>query len=499
MQDLMTDPAAGDLQPSIPCLLANRPVRYSDVAEVKPMSLSNRYEGTAPHNPAAAGWSWAVPCLAVLLAAAVFSPARAQAQPVPLERVRPRVIATTDGEIDDRCSMIRFLLYANEWNIEGIIYSSSMHWLGQTWSGVEWIHSDIGRYARVYDNLRKNADGYPTPDELRSKVYVGNITARGEMQTDSPGADQIVRVLLDDKPGPVYLQAWGGTNTIARALWKIQHEHPDQVEKVNQKAILYIILDQDPTLREYIEPNWPKLQVLGSFRQFAAIAYDWESLIPLPQRAFFQRPWLEGNITIDRGPLAGAYEPDDTGAFRSEGDSPSFMHQIDVGLRSLENPSYGGWGGRFVPEKPGVNNIWTNTPDDGDLYKPIWRWAEAFQNDWAARADWCVKPYREANHAPIVSLQGPPDVTAAPGAIVPLDISGAADPDGDRLYYSWWQYRDPGTYKGEAVITNSDRAAASVQVPADAKAGETIHLIGEVTDAGKPPLTRYARVIVTVQ
>jgi len=36
-------------------------------------------------------------------------------------------------------------------------------------------------------------------------------------------------------------------------------------------------------------------------------------------------------------------------------------------------------------------------------------------------------------------------------------------------------------------------------VPADAKTGDTIHLIAEVTDSGKPPLTRYARVIVTVR
>ena len=156
---------------------------------------------------------------------------------------------------------------------------------------------------------------------------------------------------------------------------------------------------------------------------------------------------MEGNITVDRGPLAGAYEPNN-GAFRSEGDSPSFMHQIEVGLRSLENPGYGGWGGRFVQEKPGVTNVWKDAQDDGNLGKPIWRWATAFQNDFAARAAWCVTPYRDANHPPIVSLAGPADVEAAPGATVTLDVSGSGDPDGNRLYYSWWQYREPGTYNG---------------------------------------------------
>ncbi len=80
--------------------------------------------------------------------------------PRPAPNQRARVIATTDGEVDDRCSMIRFLMYANEWDIEGIIYSSSMHWLGQTWAGVEWINADIDHYARVYHNLRANAEGY---------------------------------------------------------------------------------------------------------------------------------------------------------------------------------------------------------------------------------------------------------------------------------------------------------------------------------------------------
>ena len=37
-----------------------------------------------------------------------------------------------------------------------------------------------------------------------------------------------------------------------------------------------------------------------------------------------------------------------------------------------------------------------------------------------------------------------------------------------------------------------------MRVPADAKAGETIHIIAEATDNGAPPLTRYAHVVVTV-
>jgi Protein of unknown function (DUF1593) len=220
--------------------------------------------------------------------------------------------------------------------------------------------------------------------------------------------------------------------------------------------------------------------------------------MPPEQRVFFERPWMEGNITNYHGPLAGAYETSN-GAFRSEGDSPAFMHQIEVGLRSLESPVYGGWGGRFVQEKPGATNVWKEAEDDGSIYKPIWRWAAAFQHDWAARADWSVKPYREANHPPVVALSGPVDVDVTPGAVLKLDLSASTDPDGDQLRYSWWQYREPGSFKGEVTIRDADAGVAQVQIPQNATPGQTIHLIGQVTDSGKPPLTRYTRVIATVR
>jgi len=324
---------------------------------------------------------------------------------------KPRIVATTDGEIDDRCSMVRFLLYANEWDIEGIVISSSrFHWKGHNWAGVKWIDEDIDLYAQSYDNLIQHAPDLPTPEDLKKLVYVGNIDDEGEMGKDTPGSDRIVEILLDDEPGPVYLQAWGGTNTIARALWKIQHEYPDQMAKVSKKAVIYIILDQDETFRKYIQPNWPDLQVLGSFRQFATVAYNWEENIPESEHKFYDAAWMKENIINGHGPLCASYEAHDDGRFRSEGDTPAFWHQIVVGLGSLEHPSYGGWGGRFIKEK-GTKNVWRGAKDDGSWSKPLWRWSEAFQNDWAARADWCVKSYEEANHNPMSRAMRKPITT----------------------------------------------------------------------------------------
>ena len=109
---------------------------------------------------------------------------------------KPRIIATTDGEIDDRCSMVRLLLYANEWDIEGIVISSSrFHWKGHDWAGVKWIDEDIDLYAQSYENLIQHAPDLPTPDDLKKLIYVGNIDDEGEMGKDTPGSpltDQVV-------------------------------------------------------------------------------------------------------------------------------------------------------------------------------------------------------------------------------------------------------------------------------------------------------------------
>jgi hypothetical protein len=434
-----------------------------------------------------------VPILFIASAALSFS------NPVlGMNREKPRIIATTDGEIDDRCSMVRFLMYANEWDIEGIVISSSkFHWKGHNWAGETWIDEDIDLYAKSYENLKRHDPDFPSPDELKKLVYIGNIDNVGEMGKDTPGSDRLVQVLLDDEPGPVYLQAWGGTNTIARALWKIQHDHPDQMEKVSKKAIIYIILDQDKTFRQYIQPNWPDIMVLGSFRQFGTIAYGWQKVIPQDQHEFYDGKWMKENILQSHGPLCASYEAHNDGRFRSEGDSPAFMHQILVGLRSLEHPTYGGWGGRFVKEKD-AKNTWRGAEDDGSWSKPIWRWSEAFQNDWAARADWCVKPYDQANHAPVVKLAHAPDLKARPGQKVSLSAKGSEDPDGDALTYRWWQYQEADTYDGAINIVNAGKQDASFTVPGDAGKGETIHIICEVTDDGMPPLTRYQRVICNI-
>ncbi len=417
---------------------------------------------------------------------------------------RPRVIVTTDGEIDDRCSMIRFLLYTDQWDIKGIILSSSIyHWKGDAthrphrWEGETWLPRYLSNYAAVYPNLRKNNPEYPTPEYLKKQIDVGNIKYAGDMEDETPGSKRIVRVLLEPDPSPVWLQAWGGANTIARALKTIEQRYPDRVSEVSKKVRLFLITQQDETWKNYIRVHWPKAQVIIC-EAFGAIAYRWREIMLPDQQKYFDGRWMRQHILKNHGPLCSAYEALPNGDFRSEGDSPSFMHVINVGLGSGLNPTYGGWGGRYVWAK----DHWDSAEDDGDRYETILRWAAAFQNDWAARADWCVKPPAKCNHPPIVVCNGDRtkrvlEQTVAPGTTVTLDADGSTDPDHNRLTYRWWVYTDAGSYWRSVPLTGANTKHVKVTVPAEAS-GRTIHVILEVADDGAPPLTRYRRVILRV-
>jgi len=429
-----------------------------------------------------------------------------RAQPPHPRGKKPRVIATTDGEIDDQCSMIRFLMYTNEWDVEGIIFSSSIyHWKGDAhhkphrWNDESWLYRQIDAYAKVYPNLKANDPGYPSPEYLRSRVFEGNVAYPGDMEKPTPGSNRIVQVLLESDPTPVWLLAWGGANTIARALKTIEEDHPDRIAEVSRKVRMFLIAVQDNTLDTYLRKRWRDASLILS-TAFGAIAYQWQKIMPPEVRSVFDAQWMRKHILNDHGPLCALYPALPDGRFRSEGDSPSFMHLIDVGLGNLDHPSYGGWGGRF--ERRGQEPYWKSALDDGDPHRTILRWAVDFQNDWAARADWCVKPFAECNHRPKAVYNGDDKtrvlyVKADPGDELKLSALGSSDPDGNQLSYKWWVYKDAGTYWSGAPIRNADCEQATLRVPQDAS-GRTIHVILQVTDDGQPPLTAYRRIVVEV-
>ena len=97
-------------------------------------------------------------------------------------------------------------------------------------------------------------------------------------------------------------------------------------------------------------------------------------------------------------------------------------------------------------------------------------------------------------------------ITVNAGDTVKLSAIGSSDPDGDSLSYSWFYYKEVGTFTtsnartGQPLkIENDDNPDAYFVVPTKRvlRYG-TMHIILAVTDNGNPNLTRYKRVIVTV-
>jgi len=109
-----------------------------------------------------------------------------------------------------------------------------------------------------------------------------------------------------------------------------------------------------------------------------------------------------------------------------------------------------------------------------------------------------MNPSRTSNHPPVVRIKGPLARSSSPGSTVQLE-GEVSDPDHNSVKVKWWQYNDAGTYPGDITFSDPAALTTSFRVPGDARPGETINLILEATDDGTPPLTRYQRVVVTVQ
>ncbi len=96
---------------------------------------------------------------------------------------KPRVIATTDGEIDDQSSMVRFLMYACDYDVAGIVQVNGVQKDGH--SKDKWIEAQIEKYAQVLPNLRLHNPDYPSAEQLLSVLKVGN-EVRGDMYKAPP-------------------------------------------------------------------------------------------------------------------------------------------------------------------------------------------------------------------------------------------------------------------------------------------------------------------------
>src|SRR5688572_12174676 len=350
------------------------------------------------------------------------------------QKARVLVLTDIEADPDDTQSLIRFLLYSNQWDVEGLIATTSIH--QKTRVAPESIIKVLEAYKKVQPNLLKHEKGFPAYDVLRSKVRKGlavyGMEGVGEGK-DSEGSDWIIKVLEKNDNRPVWISVWGGPNTLAQALWKIkQTKNAAAAEKLYKKIRVYTISDQDDS-GPWIRKNFPGIFfiVTPGYNYTKATWLGMMFPIPGSNTEIVSNDWLAKNIQQGHGPLGAAY-PDV--AYGMEGDTPAFLNLISNGLNNPEHPNFGGWGGRYefyLPQfensntgmfkrdnwpkdEPETHPIYTNANDsivstvDKKSYKgnseTIWRWRQEFQNDFAARMLWTTKNFNECNHPAVPKL-----------------------------------------------------------------------------------------------
>jgi len=443
--------------------------------------------------------------------------------------VTPRVIVLTDitNEPDDEESMVRFLAYCNEYDVEGMIATTSV-WLRDK-VRPEMIRQRVEAFGKVRDNLLKHAPSYPTTEHLLRVTQVGlpefGMKGVGPGKS-SEGSKHIIEVVDRPDDRPIWISVWGGPNCLAQALWDVKNTRSEAaLDAFVSKLRVYTISDQDDSGR-WLRTTFPKLFYIVTpssvdYREYYKAT--WTGISgdrrykngPMHKFELVDNPWLEQNIIKGHGPLGALYPKLE---YIMEGDTPSFLGLIGNGLGSRISPSYGGWGGRYVLYQPYAETrpIWTNAEgcqdtvmaENGVAYTTaqatIWRWRQAYQHDFAARMDWCVaSSYEKANHNPTAVLAGDrtkavTHMTVKPGAVVSLDASGTFDPDADDMSYRWFVYREAGTYGRSVPIERFATPKARLVVP-EVDSPRTVHVILEVKDNGEPSLYSYRRVILEIE
>lgn len=491
-----------------------------------------------------------------------------------------RTIITQDAEVDDQNSLRHFLFYANEVELQGIVQTSSMfHWIGVPgkvrttdasrltddvpgqmepydqpcrWTGTDWMFEVADDYAKDYPSLSKHAKGYPTPEYIRSIIKIGNIGYEGEMDRPTEGSELIKKCILDEDERKLYIQVWGGTNTISRALLDIELEYgkTEQWENMHRQISSKIVLtacgEQDQTYRSYIAEKWPDIQFVKML-QMGSYAYPWFTMPEGESKDCLRASFMKKYIINGKSALTSDYctwmdgkyyegeiEPSQFGTnpnittewfgatmglpsgqqydFLSEGDSPTFFSLFPWGFRTLENFSYGGITGRYQKSEQEKNskgeslNYWEPVQDlyidrDGKetLTEGMWRYVADIQRDFAARVDWASKESEhEGEQSPSLVVAEGLDVSARAGEEVVLHATAESANQTPVSVHFEANHIISAAWATEVDLKEEDRSV-SFMIPQDAKAGDVLHIIVKAKAAGAYQLVHYQQVILTVK
>lgn len=437
------------------------------------------------------------------------------------EILKPRIVVLTDvstWETDDSESLVRLLVHADLFEIEGLIFTTGWSLDKTRDDFFELIHHAVNAYEKdlpkllkrskqkefLKDESRQNIAYWPSPEYLNKYTLFGSKNRGfkfiGE-NNDSPGSELIIKLADEDDDRPIWISVWGGGNTLAQAIWRIQKERsPEELKKFLHKLRVYTITDQDRDQRTDFaisSHQWMR-------REFEKdLFFIWDECAWKYQNGTGKKNWEEYASHIqNHGNLGKVYPKYKYGV---EGDTPAFLYLLPNGLNNPEIPNQVSWGGYFEWGKceDGSTKAYTNF--NGSTNKICNYYENYFYpatfNNFAARMDWANEG--KGNRNPQIIINGdngiaPIQIEKKPGKSITLDASKSYDSEGDQISFKWWILPEAGTYQKEVKISEKESNKITIKLPSDS-AGQNFHVICEVRDNGRPNLTSYRRIIVNIK
>lgn len=439
--------------------------------------------------------------------------------------LKPRLVVMTDigpadVEPDDNESAVRLLAYADCFEIEAICTTIGWNCDPYPEEWAEYLNKVVDAYETDVKKLMKRSGqigfnslfaengkqklGYwPSAKYLRSRVMMGSqkagIGVIGE-GNDSPGSEFLIKLADENDPRPIWVASWGGSNTLAQAIWKVKKTRsPEELKKFVQKFRIYTITDQDMQYsmrmnRAYSSHQWLR-------KEFADdLLFIWDESAWLNQNELGKRHWQQYvNLIQSTKTEMGQVYP--TYKWGVEGDTPSFLHLMPNGLNDPEKPEQVGWGGYHVygMSPDSLTFAWTNWEDSykriSDSYEKRF-YTDEF-NDFAARMAWAENGTGNTNPQIIVNGRkgiAPLVINASAGKTVTIDASKTTDKEGDKLTFNWWQQREIGK---PVRIDDPEASIIKVTIPKDF-GKQDAHIICEVHDNGPFHLVSYRRIVIKV-
>lgn len=458
-----------------------------------------------------------------------------------------RTVILTDMTHDDGNSLIRYLYYASNFDLEALIVTNQLPDFNYDDTG-PWdkAMSILDAYREELPQLRKHDPNLPGYEELirvtkqgrgslpiiwltNTLEFSGQIADRfvtsewdsvyfhdwiGEGYTphgepkDSEGSDFLVEVFEKDDDRPIFVQAWGGTITFVQALHRFREKHGEEkFQELLPKLHLYGILFQDISFEYFADFELMQTETCAGFGtaiptfgedpvEFGMVLYEndhfWYYVWNHHGQPDWQMPLTSRDVN-GHGPLSDIY--DDGG----EGDTPSYLYLLSsvFGLNDPFDPTQGSWGSMFRPMGESFPDRYYSTCNVG--LTELTRWIPAATNSFLNRLQWSVKDPGEVNREPVAVVNGDSSnkiirMRGSPGEVITLDASGSFDPDEDNLTFYWFRYTEADSYSSEVEISNPMNAILDISIPEDLE-GTNIHIILELKDDGEPALTTYRRVI----